>query len=409
MSSVSLLDQVGANIQEKSAMIWNVTDNLYGSFKAHEYGLVILPMTVIKRFHDCLQPTHQGVLEKYEEVKKIAVRDGFLCKAAGFPFYNISKYTFETLLADPENIEANFRDYLNGFSANVQDILSKFEFENIIKRMVEAGSLYQVIKEFAGEKGYLGPDRVKAVDMGYIFEDLVRRFSESYDEEAGSGPSEIRRYLIENDWLDTIVQLPTDTFMNTGISTYIWICNKSKPEYRAGKVQLIDASKCCEPRRKSIGNKRVDITDRCRNLIVTAYGEYKDKVYKDEDSILCKSKICDAVEFGYNKIIIERPLLDTNGKPVIKSGKPVPDPGRHDSENVPLDQDIDAYFKREVLPYAGAAWIDRKKTKVGYEIPFTRYFYTYVAPEPSESIAERITMLNSKIETATEKLFGGKA
>lgn len=177
---------VGTNIQEKATMIWNVADLLRGPFKPHEYGLVILPMTVVKRFHDCLLPTHQAVLDTYEKVKKLAVTDGFLRKAAGYQFYNTSKFTFDRLLADPENIESNFRDYLNGFSANVQDVLAKFDFDNIIKRMVESNTLYLVIKEYASQKGYLGPDKISAVDCGYIFEDLVRRFSESFGEEAGA-------------------------------------------------------------------------------------------------------------------------------------------------------------------------------------------------------------------------------
>ena len=177
---------VGTNIAEKATMIWNVADMLRGPFKPHEYGLVILPMTVVKRFHDCLLPTHDAVLETYEKVKHFAVKDGFLTKASGYQFYNISKFTFDSLLTDPENIEANFRDYLAGFSANVQDVLSKFDFDTVIRRMVESNTLYLVIREFNSPKGYLGPDRITAVDCGYIFEDLVRRFSESFGEEAGA-------------------------------------------------------------------------------------------------------------------------------------------------------------------------------------------------------------------------------
>ena len=128
---------VGTNIAEKATVIWNVADMLRGPFKPHEYGLVILPMTVVKRFHDCLLPTHDAVLAQYEKVKNFDVKDGFLTKAAGYQFYNTSKFTFDSLLADPENIESNFRDYLNGFSANVQDVLSKFDFDNIINSMQE--------------------------------------------------------------------------------------------------------------------------------------------------------------------------------------------------------------------------------------------------------------------------------
>ena len=573
---------VGANIAEKAAMIWNVADMLRGPFKPHEYGLVILPMTVVKRFHDCLLPTHQAVLDTYEKVKKLQVIDGFLQKASGYQFYNTSRFTFETLLADPDNIESNFRDYLSGFSANAQDVLAKFDFDNIIKRMVESNTLYLVIKEFGSEKGYLGPDKISAVDCGYIFEDLVRRFSESFDEEAGahftsrdiiylmtdlllseadldtssmtvydmamgtsqmlscmeerihelnsdievtcfgqefnpstfaiakadmmirggdpnnmrfgdtlsedqfpgftfqyiisnppfgidwkreqkaveaeaargemgrfapglpkisdgqqlfvlnglaklankgkmaiiqngsplfsgdagSGPSNIRQYILENDWLDCIIQLSTDMFMNTGISTYIWVLSKDKPAHRAGKVQLIDASHCFEPRRKSIGTKRNDITDACRELIVTAYGEFANgKVYGDKNGIYCESKVFESVEFGYNKIVVERPQRDEAGNVILKRGKPVPDTSLRDTENVPLVQDIDAYFAREVLPYAPDAWIDHSKTKVGYEIPITRYFYEYQAPEAVEDIVARITALEQDISAGLAELF----
>ena len=574
---------VGTNISEKAAMIWNVADMLRGPFKPHQYGLVILPMTVVKRFHDCLLPTWQAVQDTYEKVKKLAVIEGFLTRASGYKFYNISKFTFDKLLADPENIETNFRDYLAGFSDNVQDILSKFEFDNIIKSMVESNTLYLTIKEFNSPKGYLGADKISAVDCGYIFEELVRRFSESYNEEAGehftsrdivylmtdllifgadlsragsvtvydmtmgtsqmlscmeerirdinpdvevicfgqeynketfaiakadmmirdgdpnnmrfgdtlsddkfsgytfqfcisnppfgidwkkeqkaveaehkrgelgrfapglpkisdgqqlfvlnglsklkttgkmaviqngsplfsgdagSGPSEIRRYILENDWLDAIVQLSTDQFMNTGIATYIWICSKDKPVHRAGKVQLIDASRCYEPRRKSIGTKRNDITDRCRRLIVQAYADFKNNfVYGDKNGVHCQSKIFNTEDFGYYKIVVERPTLDERGKPILKKGKPVPDAARRDFENVPMTEDIEEYFRREVLPYAPDAWIDHKKTKVGYEIPMTRYFYEYSPPEPVEKILARITALEKNISDGLQALF----
>ena len=581
--SLNTISNIGVNIQEKATVIWNVADMLRGPFKPHEYGLVILPMTVVKRFNDCLMPTYNEVQETYQNVKHLAVIDGFLTTASGYQFYNISKFTFDSLLADPQNIEANFRDYLAGFSSNIQDILAKFDFDSIIKRMVESNTLYLVIREFNTPKGYLGPDKISAVDCGYIFEDLVKRFSESYGEEAGahftsrdiiylmtdillneadlategnitvydmtmgtsqmlscmeerihainknievtcfgqefnpstfaiakadmmirggdpnnmrfgdtlsddqfsgytfkycisnppfgidwkreqkaveaeaklgengrfgaglpkisdgqqlfvlngisklapdgkmaiiqngsplfsgdagSGPSNIRQYILENDWLDAIIQLSTDQFMNTGISTYIWVISKDKPSYKAGKVQLIDASHCFEPRRKSIGSKRNDITDACRELIIQAYGEFKNNaIYGDKSGIYCESKIFDTAKFGYNKIVVERPLRDENGEIVKKAGKPVADTSLRDTENVPLDEDIDRYFKREILPYAMDAWIDKKKTKVGYEIPMTRYFYEYKAPEPVGGIVKRINKLEADIATSLKALF----
>ena len=235
---------------------------------------------------------------------------------------------------------------------------------------------------------------------------IVQNGSPLFSGDAGSGPSEIRRYILENDWLDCIIQLSTDQFMNTGISTYIWVFSKDKPSYRLGRVQLIDASHCYEPRRKSIGTKRNDITDLCRDLIVKAYGEFEEGIYGEKDGIYCESKIFDTVEFGYNKIVVERPLRDENGKVVLKKGKPVADSSLRDTENVPLDEDIDTYFAREVLPYAPDAWIDKTKTKVGYEIPMTRYFYEYQKPESSDDILTRIIGLEDEIASSLKSLFG---
>ena len=592
-SSNEKIQEVGKNIQEKAALVWSVADDLVGAFKPHEYGLVVLPMAVIKRFHDCLLPTHDKVLQTYEDVKELAVKDGFLKTASGYQFYNTSKFTFDLLVADPDNIEENFEDYLNGFSDNVQDILARMEFSAQVKRMVEGGLLYRVISDFNSEKGDFSPEKIAAVDMGYIFENLVQRFSESYNEEAGahftsrdviylmcdllvagdnnafgdegisktvydmtmgtsqmltcmeerlkaldadadidvfgqefnpftfgianadmlirggdpnnmqfgdtlsddkftgyqfdyvisnppfgipwkreekevtaehkkgmmgrfapglpsksdgqmlfmlnglaklkktgrlaiiqngsslftgdagSGQSEIRRFLIENDWLDAIVQLPNDTFYNTGIATYVWIITKDKPEERTGKVQLIDASSCYTSRRKNIGNKRVDITTACRDLIVKIYGDYTDGTFNDVDEngneIIVKSKVLDSVTLGYNKITVESPELDEEGNKVIKSKKPVADAKKRDTENVPLDEDIDAYFKREVLPYNPDAWVDKKKTKVGYEIPFTRTFYEYKQIEPADEIAKRIEAHEKSLMAKLHELFGEEA
>ena len=164
---------VSKNASDTAALIWSVADDLVGAYKPHEYGLVILPMTVVKRFHDCLLPTHQAVLDTYKKVEKLAVKDGFLRKASGYQFYNTSPFTFKTLIADPENIVDNFKAYLNGFSDNVQDILARMDFDSQIKHMDEAGLLYQVITDFCDARGD-------------VFENLVRRFSESYNEEAGA-------------------------------------------------------------------------------------------------------------------------------------------------------------------------------------------------------------------------------
>lgn len=589
MKSDEKIKIVGSNIQEKASLIWNVANSLYGAYKPHEYGLVILPMVVIKRFHDCLLPSMNEVLKTYENVKHLEVKDGFLREASGYSFYNTSGFTFEKLKSDPENIKANFEAYIQSFSTNVIDILDKMNFFPQIEHIAESNLLYQVICDFTTVNADMRPEKISAVDMGYIFENLIQRFSESYNEEAGahftsrdiiylmcdmlvmnvdftkeeasaktvydmamgtsqmltcmeerihaldagaeilcfgqeinpftfgiakadmlirggnpenmrfgdtlsddkfrtdkfdycisnppfgidwkreamqveaehkqgnkgrfspglpaksdgqmlfllngisklkdkgrmaiiqngsslftgdagSGPSEIRRYIIENDWLDVIVQLPNDSFYNTGIATYIWIVTKDKPKDHCGHVQLIDASKCFEPRRKSIGNKRVDISEQCRNLIIKVYGEYKDKNYEEvlyngKSKIVCKSKILENSSFGYRKVVVESPKLDENGIAITQKGKPIADTSKRDVENVPLDEDIEEYFKREVLPYRPNAWIDKSKTKIGYGIPFTRTFYEYKKLEPAEDIEKRIREHEKSLVQKLRRLF----
>ena len=592
MDTNQKINQVGVNIQEKAAVIWNVANSLFGAYKPHEYGLVILPMVVIKRFHDCLLATHDKVVATYKSVQNLAVKDPFLLRASGYKFYNTSEYTFEKLKADPENIKTNFEAYLNGFSDNIMDILARMDFFTQLERFNNAGLLYQVVSDFCTEKADMNPEKISAVDMGYIFENLVQRFSESYDEEAGahftsrdiiylmcdlltdrlemseegriytaydmamgtsqmltcmeerlssfdkaanlicygqeinpftfgiakadmlirggdpenmqfgdtlsddkfkgmtfdfvisnppfgidwkreavkveeehklgnggrfapglppksdgqmlflmnglaklkddgrmaiiqngsslftgdagSGPSEIRRYIIENDWLDAIVQLPTDSFYNTGIATYIWLITKNKPLSHREHVQLIDASKCSVPRRKPIGKKRVDISRDARDLIVKAYGDYRDDYYEttadDGYKIVVKTKVLSSLSLGYNKVTIESPATYENGELILKKGQMIADSSKRDTENVPLDEDIDEYFKREVLPYNPNAWIDHSKDRVGYEIPFTRTFYEYEMLEPAADIASRIEQHEEQLMTDLKELFeeGGK-
>lgn len=588
--SETKINEVGRKIQENSNLIWNAANSLFGAFKPHEYGLVILPMCIIKRFHDCLLPTHEAVLaanKEYESFGELKV--GFLKEASGYQFYNTSKFTFASLTTDSENIEENFRDYINGFSDNVQQILARMNFHAQIDRMVEAGVLYQIIVDFSAKNLDMSPDNISTVDMGYIFENLVQRFSESYNEEAGahftsrdiiylmcdllvtdndnvtdddgihctvydmtmgtsqmltcmeerlkqldsnatvqtfgqeinpftmgiavadtmihgsdpdnmqfgdtlsddkfsgyqfdfvisnppfgidwkreatvveaehkkgeagrfapglpaksdgqmlflmngvkklkdtgrmaiiqngsslftgdagSGQSNIRRYLIENDWLDAIVQLPNDSFYNTGIATYIWIINKDKSEDRKQKVQLIDASKCCTARRKPIGNKRNDISGKSREMIVKAYGEFVSKTYEDVESdgkpIVCKSEIVDGISLGYSKVVVETPMRNDDGSLILKKGKKIADPSKRDTEIIPLNEEIEEYINREVLPYNPDAWVDESKTKVGYEIPFTRVFYEYTKIEDSDVIAKRIAEHEQSLMAKLHELF----
>lgn len=572
---------LSANVNEKATLIWAIADKLTGVYKPHEYGEVILPMTVFRRFDCILAETKDAVLEKYESVKNLPMRDILLRKASKHAFYNTSKYTFEKLLDDPDNIEVNFRAYLEGFSENVRNILEKFKFDGHITTMANKGILYIVVKEFTSPKANLHPDVISNLEMGYIFEEIIRRFSESHNEDAGqhytprevirlmvnilfyddndilagnnvaktiydpacgtggmlsvaeeylhqlnastelmafgqelndktfaickadmlikgnnadfikdgntlsddqfegqtfdyiisnppfgrewknekakvemeakrgfagrfgpglpavgdgqmlflltaiskmkdpkdggsritiihngsplftgdagSGPSEIRRYILENDLLEAIIALPNDIFYNTGIATYIWVLsNKKKGTKREGKVQLINANGLFEKRRKALGNKRNDIPEGAIEEITRIYGDF------GESEI---SKIFNTEDFGYTKIVVERPLRDADGKPVLKKGKPQADSALRDTENVPLTEDIEEYFAREVLPFAPDAWIDKAKSKVGYEIPFTRYFYQYEAPRPSAEIMAEILEIEKELDGALAEVF----
>lgn len=188
MGIADLSKRTTVNVQEKANLIWAIADKLVGTYKPHEYGNVILPMCVIKRFSDTLAGTKNKVIEldKKLDERKIAVKDGFLKSASGYDFYNVSPFTFEGLLSDPDNIADNFRSYLNHFSNNVIDIIEKFDFDKEITKLSNNGILFNVIAEFCSKKAYMGADEISAVDMGYIFEELVRKFSESYDEQAGA-------------------------------------------------------------------------------------------------------------------------------------------------------------------------------------------------------------------------------
>jgi type I restriction enzyme M protein len=593
MSMEELQKQTNINVQEKANLIWDIATHLYGQYKPHEYGRVILPMTVIKRFDDSLKDTKAKVLEVAKRLDESGAtgmaREAILKKTSGRDFYNVSKFDFEKLLADSTNIAENFVDYLQGFSDNVKDIISYFEFDKEISKMSQNDLLFTIIQEFNSKKGDMSPDKVSSQDMGYIFEELVRKFSESYDEQAGahftardiiylmtelliaperdeikangcsktaydmamgtsqmlaclderlhevnknsvlkcfgqefnpetfaiakadmlikggdaenmkfgdtlsadqfenykfdyiisnppfgidwkkeqaavtkeaklgfdgrfgpglpsisdgqmlfllngvkklketgrmaiiqngsslftgdagSGSSEIRRYIIENDRLEAIIQLPTDLFYNTGIATYIWIVDgeKAKPLNRLGKVQLIDASKCYVKRRKNIGNKRVDLDDKCIALIVKAYSEFKEKEYVEGD-ISVESKILDNADFGYKKVTVETAQVDSNGNKILKKGKPVAEKGKTDTETIPLKEDIEEYFKKNVLSYNPNAFMDRSKDKVGYEIPFTRLFYKFVKPKDSDEIYKEIKELDEEEEILIKELFGNE-
>ncbi|CAN5867938.1 class I SAM-dependent DNA methyltransferase [soil metagenome] len=522
---------------------------------------MILPLTVLRRLDCVLEKTKEKVLHRYEAIKNANIQniDPILNAEAGLTFHNRSKFDFDKLIADPNNLAANLRNYINGFSESAREIMEYFKVEDQIHRLEEADLLFLVVKRF--QEIDLHPSKISSMEMGYIFEELIRKFAEIsnetagehftprevimlmvnllflYDREvltregivktlydvcagtggmpsvaeeylkelnpkarlevfgqeinpesyaicradmlikgqnpanikfgnslsndglegyffdycltnppfgvewkkiekliraeyekkgfggrfgaglprisdgsllflqhliskmkqneegsrigivfngsplfsggAGSGESDIRKWIIENDMLEAIIALPDQLFYNTGISTYIWILTNRKTKERKGKVQLVNAVSFFMKMSKSLGNKRNEISPTQINAITQIYGDFLEGEY---------CKVFNNEDFGYSRITIERPLRDEKGKVVKdKQGNPKADASLRDNENVPLTEGIEEYFQREVLPHVPDAWIDHAKTKVGYEINFTKYFYQY---QPLRSLQE---------------------
>jgi len=558
--------------------VWDAADILRDDYERLDYPKVILPMAVLRRFDCILEPTKEQVLKKYNEHKKLSEKtlDKILNNAAGMQFHNRSKYTFKKLLEDPNNIAANFKTYLNGFSEDVRDILTNFKFEGHIDDMDKHNILYPMVKYFSNID--LHSDNVSNREMGIIFEEVLRKFSENkkagehftareiiklmaellfikdmdtlkkpriirklydptggtggmlsvshsfikeinpkaelylfcqevndisyaickadmlikgldinyikhgntitedrfkdevfdymisnpplgydykkfysfvkeeyefqgfdgrfgpgiprkndgqllfhlhmlskmekenggsriavitngsplFNGDAGSGESEIRKWIIENDWLETIIALPKDMFYNTGIQTYIWVLTNRKSDERKGKVQLINAEDLFEKMKKSLGQKRNYISDDDRKRIIDEYTNFT-------KSDICK--IFDNEDFGYTKITVERPLYEDGKIVTNKKGDSKPDTSLRDTENVPLKQDIQKYFEKEVLPFVPDAWIDEKRNKVGYEINFTKYFYKYKPLRQLSEIKEEILKIKQESEGMIDEVF----
>jgi type I restriction enzyme M protein len=243
-----------------------------------------------------------------------------------------------------------------------------------------------------------------AVDGGSRF-GIVLNGSPLFTGGAGSGESEIRRYVLENDLVEAIIGLPTDMFYNTGINTYVWIVSNSKPEHRKGKLQLIDASGFWQKMRKSLGSKRKELSSAHIEDITRIFGNFEEST---RDGVpICR--IIKNEEFGYRTITVERPERDALGNVVIATkgkgkGKPQPDSSLRDTENVPLDESVELYFRREVLPHAPDAWIDHDKTRVGFEIPFNRYFYVFKPPRPLSEIDTELKGVTDRILTMIGEL-----
>ncbi|MDP8240996.1 MAG: class I SAM-dependent DNA methyltransferase [Candidatus Hatepunaea meridiana] len=659
------------NFGEKVGFIWSVADLLRGPYRPNQYKDVMLPLTVLRRLDCVLEPTKEKVLERLRSLQGSKVKnvEPILCKVSGMPFYNISRFTFERLKGDPNNIAANLTHYIKGFSDRAREIIEQFGFEEHIAKLDKANRLFLIVSRF--REIDLHPDKVSNIEMGYIFEELIRRFNEASNEEAGdhftprevirfmvnlifmpdsevlttrgivktlydpacgtggmlsvseeylrelnpdaslevfgqdynaqayaicgsdmmikgqdinhitfgdsftddyfpsqhfdymlanppfgvewkpeedhirrerdeqgfggrfgaglprindgsllflqhmiskmkdrkeggtrlaivfngsplftgsagSGESEIRRWIFENDWLEAIVALPDQLFYNTGIYTYLWIVTNRKERRRKGKIQLVNATSFFKKMRKSLGQKRHETCEDQRDDITRLYGEFGEGEYV---------RIFDNTDFGYHRITVERLLklnftvdkervtrmeqasafkkLATSKKrkdikaaqkeitegltlqkaiisalyglapkgvvknrddfaemmkvcfketgikiptPLFKAilralserdetadictdskGNPEPDPELRDYENIPLKQDIEEYFRREVLLHVPDAWIDRSKTKVGYEINFNRYFYKYIPPRPLEEIEVDLRLIEQDI------------
>ncbi|OCK42246.1 restriction endonuclease subunit M [Tenacibaculum soleae] len=575
------------NVKESANFIWSIADLLRGDYKQSDYGKVILPLTVLRRLDCVLKATKANVLKKHEQVKTMNIQnlDPILNKVAGYNFHNSSLFDFDKLIADPNNIASNLRNYINGFSEEAREIIEQFEFENQITKLDESNLLFMILKRF--QEIDLHPTQISSMEMGYMFEELIRKFAEISNETAGEhftprevirlmvnllfmndreiltqkgivktifdccagtggmlsvaeeylnelnpnarlevfgqelnpesyaicksdmlikgqkpdniargnslkskdteklkgdqfinhkfdylitnppfgvkwgkvqkevteehqllghggrygaglpsvsdgsflflmnlmskmkpkseggsrlaivfngsplfsgspsskkNESTIRQWIIENDLLEAVIALPNQLFYNTGISTYIWIISNHKTTERKGKVQLINAVDYFKKMSKSLGSKRNELSDEHITDITKLYGDFKASEH---------CKIFDNTDFGYAKVTVERPLVE-NGKPVTdKKGKPKADAKLRDTENIPLKEKVADYMKREVLPHVPDAWVDEKKTKIGYEINFTKYFYKY---KPLRSLAD-IKADILALETETDGLI----
>ena len=563
------------NFKETANFIWSIADLLRGDYKQSDYGKVILPLVVIRRLDSVLDGTKSKVLKTLIELKtktKTQNLDPILNKAAGYNFHNKSNFNFDKLVADPNNIAANLRNYINGFSEDAREIIEQFEFDNQITKMDDNNLLFMVVKRF--QEVDLHPNKISSMEMGYLFEELIRKFAEISNETAGEhftprevirlminllflndreiltkkgivktiydccagtggmlsvaeeylhelnpdarlevfgqelnpesyaicksdmiikgqnasnikkgnsisedklptekfdylitnppfgvkwekfakpvkdeheslgdkgrfgaglpsvsdgsflflmhlmskmkaegsrlaivfngsplfsgspsstkNESSIRQSIIENDLLEAIIALPNQLFYNTGISTYIWIISNHKPKNRKGKVQLINGEGYFKKMSKSLGNKRNELSEEHIKQITKLYGSFKETT---------DCKIFDNTDFGYNKVTVERPERDVKGKIIIdKNKKPKADSALRDTENIPLKVNIDTYMKAEVLPHAPDAWVDESKTKIGYEINFTKYFYQYKPLRSLQEIKKEILALEQETD-----------
>lgn len=582
-----------------ATFVWSIADQLRGVYKPHQYGDVILPMTILRRLDCVLADTRDQVTKIVAATDEGPMRDAKVRQATGLTFYNTSPWTFAKLVADPDGLRSNLFDYITGFSKNI-DVFERFRFNTEIAQMAEKNRLLLIVQQFAAID--LHTSAVSNAEMGDLFEELIRKFAEASNETAGehftprdairlmvdllfasdddglteagvvrtiydptagtggmlsvaedhlvgtanqpglnpqarlrlygqeinnqsyaicksdmiakgqdatniqlgdtladdlfagttfdyclsnppygvdwkasadavkqhvadagtrsrfpgglpaisdgqmlflqhiatkmrpvgdgggraaivlngsplftggaeSGPSNIRRWLLEHDLVDAIVALPTNMFYNTGIATYVWILDNAKPTNRIGTVQLIDGTKRFVKMRKTLGAKNREITPADRDHVL--------QLYADHETNTPESKVLSVAEFGHWTITVERPLNGDTGKVQRdRKGNPKPDTRLRDTENVPFSyggntagadrqtKTIQTYFDTEVAPHVSGAWIDHTKTKTGYEIPFTRHFYVYTPPRPLEEIDADLNKLIAKIRELLVEVEG---
>lgn len=564
-------------VKEKSNFLYSIAEILTGDYKPHQYGDVMLPMVVLKRFDDVLSDTKDAVIEaakKYPET--FAKRDFILKEISKNNFYNTSNFDFKKLLNEPNDIEANFYNYLDGFSDEVKDIMEKFKIKDQIQKLSEHNILYLIIDKFNEPQANMHPSKVTNIEMGYIFEEIIRRYNELSNEdagqhytprevielmvnlvfedqsdladaskiktvydgacgtggmltgsmeyvkklnssskllcygqeiedatyavckadmlikgenpnnirfgstlsndqftgekfdyiimnppfgrdwkkdkekvekeaekgadgrffagtppisdsqllflqnavskmksegskvaiihngsalwngEAGKSESEIRRYIIENDLLDCIVQLPTNLFYNTPITTYIWILSNNKPVHRKNKIQLINAESFYKKMRKSLGEKKNEILPNQIKEITKIYGEFVQNKY---------SKIFEKSFFGYQLINVLLPKYDDNKNVVMKNNKVVFDKKNKNKEFIPLSTNPIEYFEKEVKPYYEDANFEKDEIKIGYSIDFVKYFHEPIKFEKTTEIMKKINQNTNLIENAVKDLF----
>ena len=373
-----------------SSFIWSIADLLRGDYKQSDYGKVILPFTVLRRLDCVLEATKDAVLKEKEKREAAGLNpEAFLLKKSGQLFYNVSPLDMKKLMGDQEHMSPRevIRLMVNLLFIEDDEILSQpGVVRSLYDPAVATGGMLSVAEEHLSE---LNPD-ARLVMFGKELN------AESY------------------------AICKADMFYNTGISTYIWILTNRKPAHRKGKLQLIDASSFWQKMRKSLGSKRRELSEDHIAEITRLSGDCKESSRHSPSAVATngnadgtRSDACYSVpisrisrneDFGYHTITVERPLREESGKvvPATKGklkGKPQPDANLRDTENVPLSEDVQAYFEREVLPHAPDPWIDHEKTKVGYEIPFNRHFYVFKPPRDLAEIDTELKIVTDRILT----------